>query len=403
MYKMMIVEDELFVRIGLEHAVNWADYGIQLLPSASNGREALELYEQYHPHLILTDISMPEIGGLELIRRIRNQDKTVKFIVLTCLEDYQTAKQVLNLSVSHYYNKSELDIEELKTYITGIIAELDQQGTPRGEESPQAAPKNGLKEWNAFFFEGKPCPFEELLAPYKQPGSAYILARVDFQKMGRVHFEFVRRVLEEILEQQKSGHCLAVSEKFAAVLYVLGAPSPEQQYEQLHRYIQHLKQSMQDYLNITVQVTAGAAFADLEEFPNQWEEVVRRTTSADPGLLPEEQFASQRILAALQYIREHLAENLTLPVVAEQVNFSPGYLSTLMKQELSIGFGEFVLNVRVRKAKQLLAQGNEPLSSIAEQTGFHDASYLIKAFKRVTGLTPNEYRQQYDARGRRKE
>ena len=74
-----------------------------------------------------------------------------------------------------------------------------------------------------------------------------------------------------------------------------------------------------------------------------------------------------------------------------------------MKQELSIGFGEFVLNVRVRKAKQLLAQGNEPLSSIAEQTGFHDASYLIKAFKRVTGLTPNEYRQQYDARGRRKE
>ena len=247
-YKMMIVEDELFVRIGLEHAVNWADYGIQLLPSASNGREALELYEQYHPHLILTDISMPEIDGLELIRRIRDQDKTVKFIVLTCLEDYQTAKQVLNLSVSHYYNKSELDIEELKTYITGIIAELDQQGTPRGEESPQAAPKNGLKEWNAFFFEGKPCPFEELLAPYKQPGSAYILARVDFQKMGRVHFEFVRRVLEEILEQQKSGHCLAVSEKFAAVLYVLGAPSPEQQYEQLHRYIQHLKQSMQDYL-----------------------------------------------------------------------------------------------------------------------------------------------------------
>lgn len=184
---------------------------------------------------------------------------------------------------------------------------------------------------------------------------------------------------------------------------MLGAPSPEQQYEQLHRYIQHLKQSMQDYLNITVQITAGAAFADLEEFPNQWEEVVRRTTSADPGLLPEEQFASQRILAALQYIREHLAENLTLPVVAEQVNFSPGYLSTLMKQELSIGFGEFVLNVRVRKAKQLLAQGNEPLSSIAEQTGFHDASYLIKAFKRVTGLTPNEYRQQYDARGRRKE
>lgn len=403
MYKMMIVEDELFVRIGLEHAVNWADYNVQLVPSASNGREALRLYEQYHPHLILTDISMPEIDGLELIRRIRAQDKDVKFIVLTCLEDYQTVKQVLNLSVSHYYNKSELDIEELKTYIADIIAELDQQGMLRGEEAPQAALRTGQEEWNAFFFEGKPCSFEDLLAPYQQTGRTYVLARIDFQKMGQVHFEFMRRVLEEILEQQKAGHCLAVSEKFAAVLYMLGPLSQEQQYEQLHRYTQHLKQSMQDYLNITVQITTGTVFSDLGEFSSQWEEVLRRTTSTDPSLLPEEQFASQRILTALQYIREHLADNLTLPVVAEYVNFSPGYLSTLMKQELNIGFGEFVLNVRIRKAKQLLSQGNEPLSSIAEQTGFHDASYLIKAFKRVTELTPNEYRQQYDARGRRKE
>lgn len=157
MYKMTIAEDELFVRIGLEHAINWADYGIELLPSASNGREALDLYERFHPDLILTDISMPEIDGLELIAAIRAKDKNVKFIVLSCLEDYQTVKQVLNLSVSHYYNKSELDVEELKQYITEIIAELSsrQPPCPPGETG-QDAREAEQDEWNRFFSGGNP-------------------------------------------------------------------------------------------------------------------------------------------------------------------------------------------------------------------------------------------------------
>ena len=56
-----------------------------------------------------------------------------------------------------------------------------------------------------------------------------------------------------------------------------------------------------------------------------------------------------------------------------------------------------------RRAKFLLTQSDEPLYSIAEQTGFHDASYLVKVFKRYAGMTPNDYRQHYDSFGRRKD
>lgn len=75
MYKIMIVEDEVFARIGLEQAINWDALQLKLLPSASNGREALELYRQFHPDIIVTDIKMPEMDGLELISAVRTENK----------------------------------------------------------------------------------------------------------------------------------------------------------------------------------------------------------------------------------------------------------------------------------------------------------------------------------------
>lgn len=126
------------------------------------------------------------------------------------------------------------------------------------------------------FFGGKPCRFAELLTRYRSPGSVYTLVRVDFGKLGQVNFEMVRHLLGEILAQQKTGHCLAASREYAAVLYVLEPVSRERQIEQLDTFLRHLEQSMQDYFNLSVTVTAGPAFHDLEEFESQWDEVIRR-------------------------------------------------------------------------------------------------------------------------------
>lgn len=399
MYKMMIVEDELFVRIGLERAVNWAEHQIHLPPSASDGRKALELYEKYHPHLILTDIRMPEIGGLELISIIRERDKGVKFIVLSCLEDYQIVKDALNLAVSHYYNKSELDIAELTRYIDEIVEELSSSGV---QDAPAAEEESGLaadrEEWSGYFFSGKPCGFSRLLAAYEKPGSDYVLVRMDFGDPGETDFSFVQNVLKEILQNQKAGHCLAFSLEKAVLLYALERAGEEKQTYQMDTFLRHLELSMQSYFNLPVVMASSPVFNDLEELPKRWEEIAALHGKVERLPDGDGQLASRKVFAAIQYIRGHLQEALSLAEVAESVNFSPGYLSTLFRQELNISFSEFVLDARLRRVK-LLLQGDASLSSIAEQTGFHDASYLIKVFKRATGMTPNKYRQHRGEKG----
>lgn len=126
MYRVIIVEDEMFVRIGLEHAINWAKYEMKVVGGAANGEEALQLYNEYNPHVIITDIKMPIMDGLELIDRIRKQDKSVKIIILTCMEDFQMARTALENKVSSYFVKSDMNIVEIEKSIEKIYLELIQ-------------------------------------------------------------------------------------------------------------------------------------------------------------------------------------------------------------------------------------------------------------------------------------
>ena len=387
-YKMMIVEDELFVRIGLEHAINWTDYGIQLLPSASDGLEALARYEKEHPHLILTDIRMPRMNGLELISAIRAKDKNVKFIVVSCLEDFQTIKQALNLSISHYYNKSELNIEELTQYVSEIVQELKQTGVPSAPAQQEMdLNTEERKKWEEFFFEGKPIDPEPLLQKYQKDNCVHLLVRMQFSEEANTDFTTVLSVLEDILNKQKTGHCLTASPQQAVLLYTIENEPMEHMIEQMDIIKHHLELSMQSYFHITVTITVSSPFSKSTQLYDRFQEAEHFTTD-----FTAKQVVSRRIKDTVEYIRQNLNGDLTLAAVAQHVNYSPGYLSAIFKQELNTSFSDYIVQLRLRSAKLLLTQSDAPLYSIAEQTGFHDASYFVKVFKKYVGLTPNDYR-----------
>jgi AraC-like DNA-binding protein len=96
---------------------------------------------------------------------------------------------------------------------------------------------------------------------------------------------------------------------------------------------------------------------------------------------------------ALTYIRDHMGEHISLDEVARLVHLSPSYFSRLFKAETEQTFSEYVLMVRIDRAKSLLKLEQFSLTEIAEQTGFFDQSHFIKAFKHVTGVTPGLYRR----------
>jgi len=112
--KVILVDDE---RIAIDHMkslIPWKEYGFEIAATASNGRAALRLCEEHRPQIMIVDIRMPVMDGIQLIRAISEKRMGVTFIVMSAYEDFQYARQALSLgSVSSYLIKHEVDMDKL--------------------------------------------------------------------------------------------------------------------------------------------------------------------------------------------------------------------------------------------------------------------------------------------------
>lgn len=97
---------------------------------------------------------------------------------------------------------------------------------------------------------------------------------------------------------------------------------------------------------------------------------------------------------ALAYMSSHYEEPLTLSETAAYVKLNPSYFSTLFKKTMGASFKEHLNEIRIRESKKLLAASSYSIIDIAIMTGFEDQSYFTKVFKKITGLTPSQYRNQ---------
>ena len=111
----------------------------------------------------------------------------------------------------------------------------------------------------------------------------------------------------------------------------------------------------------------------------------------DECLLEEEAYPSAYVREAVQFVKRNYANNVSLSEAAEHVHIGGAYLSTLFKEEVGVGFSEYLRNLRIAKAKSLLEQGKLDLREIVATCGFNDYDYFLKAFKKTTGMTPKEY------------
>ena len=105
MYKLLIVDDEDFEREGMAQMIDWQQYDIEMAGTAWNGVEALEKIEALRPDMILTDIKMPVMNGIELIQRVRERHPEIEFAVLSGFGEYEFTSQAMEQGVRHYILK----------------------------------------------------------------------------------------------------------------------------------------------------------------------------------------------------------------------------------------------------------------------------------------------------------
>ena len=123
MYKVMLVDDEPHVLSTIEKLIPWDEFGISICAAAANGKEALRLMDKYSPDIVITDISMPEMNGLELIRQASAKHK-FRFIVLSGYDDFDYVRTSMKLGALNYIMKPTT-AEELTETITECLEILD--------------------------------------------------------------------------------------------------------------------------------------------------------------------------------------------------------------------------------------------------------------------------------------
>ena len=126
MYRVLIVDDEKMIRMGMKNAIDWKKLGVDDVFTAASGNEALKILKEESPEIMVTDIQMTEMTGLELIKAARESVPELRVIVLTGFDNFEYARESLRLQVQDFFLKP-IDEDDLFNAIEKQIKELKEQ------------------------------------------------------------------------------------------------------------------------------------------------------------------------------------------------------------------------------------------------------------------------------------
>lgn len=120
MYKVLIVDDERLIRITLKNLIDWNAFDCEVIATAKDGEEALRLCDVYHPEIVITDLKMPGMDGIQLITKIKEQSATTQVIALSNYSDYEFVRDAMKAGAYDYLLKVTLEKKELENIITQV-------------------------------------------------------------------------------------------------------------------------------------------------------------------------------------------------------------------------------------------------------------------------------------------
>ncbi|MBN8046332.1 response regulator [Paraclostridium bifermentans] len=125
MYKLYLLDDEPFILEGLKYIIDWEEYGFDVVGTSSNGEDGFNFIKNEDIDLIITDIMMPKMTGLELISNLKKINHNAKFIVLSAFQEFQYAKEAISMGAENYLTKP-IDEDELIQTIEGVKKKIEK-------------------------------------------------------------------------------------------------------------------------------------------------------------------------------------------------------------------------------------------------------------------------------------
>lgn len=280
MYKVMIVEDELLVRAGVRSSINWDKYNMTIVKEASNGQSALDYYLTDRPDVVLTDIKMPVMDGLALIKKIRELSQDTKIIILSCVEDFHLAQEAIKLGVQDYILKLTMTTEEMENVLKKVKAELDQI-TGHSASAPYVRKITteylGKKLFDYLLYDlGSPEAvtklFKNSLISFEPEDIYLVIMKVEqyenlqhlYQdEQGQLIQFTLLNVINEILTRSRIGFALHESNSRFLLLFGRNASKADTGKEDILKILEDIRQIIKNYFNVSTTFALSEKGRDL--------------------------------------------------------------------------------------------------------------------------------------------
>jgi two-component system response regulator YesN len=391
MWKLMIADDEPKIRRGLRTQIMHMGLDIEIVSEAEDGEHALEQVNLTQPDILLVDINMPFLSGLDFIEQLKKNRRDAVIIVITGFEAFEYAHRALDLGVFAYLLKP-VELSSLRATLDGAIQKLMSE---RMRERHYAWALSQIEK-------RRDSLWEEFLSDLIRGGLtrdeiADQAALLKIPAMRRTVLMMIKalpdagqpwrpRILQyafaDALRDALSGcrfSCVFSDERdHVMMLYDADEALDE-------RLLQAAKQAGAALLvSASIQVAQAGGLDQLEETYDNLLSAMRQAVSR-PAAVDQ----------AAAYIQRNFSRSdLSLTDVAEAVGVNPSYLSRLMKQELGMPFSKYLTNVRLNAAVQMMNRGEARIRQIGERVGYATPHYFSTAFKKVLGTSPAEYRSE---------
>ncbi len=374
-YNLLLVDDEKPIREKLINNTDWENAGYQIF-AASNGEQALEIIKEKGIDILVTDIQMPRLSGMNLIEKARQSGDHLKVIVISGFAEFEYAQKSIRFGVNDYLLKpfrSEKLLQVVNKARDELIKEKNNEqrlAVLRGEISSYIN-QNKLSTIYNWLIDDQFFQHQSL-----------IMDRIDLNAvLKRGSKEDVLKTVNKIMEELNNADLN--KEKLYVVLNNLILES--------FKIIKDLDYKAADLMNtIDKDRVESINYDNLKEIEVMLKEFLLRLHDLI-SFNPDDKNA-EIISQMKEYIAANYQDGITLSEMARKFNLSTGHLSNLFHEETGESFSDYLNMIRLNKAKELLKTTDDKIYQIADQLGFNDAYYFSSWFKKLVGASPTTYR-----------
>lgn len=406
MATMIIVEDESFERNALKNCIDWELVGVKIVGEAANGAQGLSMAMELKPDIVLTDVNMPVMNAIEMTERIRRFLPETKILFLSSYDDFDYARQGIDLGIFSYITKPVKEMELLRS----VKKAVDQITEKELEKKLYSKIKNNYEMslklakqafisrilMNIAVDKEEAAQMDLIWMCGEAAGLGLIVTAFEEEKT-----EYLDKALDEL-----TNRCQRFCKKPVNICFTKGnlvtifLTGQEETVTKVGNLIKDFLSEKQCRLlrqewayDGTGEQCAGQLYDGI------WQRSLR-FADIPVEAETEKKRGKQQIVAEVEnIIRTQYAASLSIETIAKAMHFTPNYLGTVFKTVKGIGINRYLMNVRMENAQKLLRESSISVSEIALQCGFDNVTYFHSSFKKETGMTPSEYREAYAIHG----